>query len=217
MSIEQEMFELRNQLVKMGTFVEDTIRDTFRGIQLKDKNILEGVANNDKKTNELEKEIEDRALRILVTLSPKAGDFRLVTSVLKIITDLERIGDQTEDIAEICEFIKFQDLDKPLPLLKEMFETCQDMLGKCMDAFVSGNVSLIEGIDNMDDVVDDLFVKLRHKIVDEIKNGSDPEVSLDLLQIAKYVERIGDHIENVAEWVIYEHTGTHPYLKKDDE
>lgn len=217
MSIEQEIFDLRNQLVKMGTFVEDTIRATFRGIQLKDINILKKVAESDSKTDDLEKEIEDRALRILVTLSPKAGDFRLVTSVLKMITDLERIGDQTEDIAEICEFINFQDLDKPLPLLKEMFETCQQMLSKCMDAFVSGNISLIEGIDNMDDIVDDLFVKLRLKIVDEIKNGSDPEVSLDLLQIAKYVERIGDHIENIAEWVIYEQTGTHPYLKKDEE
>ncbi|MFR9279094.1 MAG: phosphate signaling complex protein PhoU [Ezakiella coagulans] len=217
MSIEKELFDLKNELVKMATFVENNIRDTYRGLKEKDLTLLKQVAMNDKKTDDLEKEIEDRALRILVTLSPRAGDFRVVTSVLKMITDLERIGDQTEDIAEICEDINFESIDSPLPLLKEMFETVEKMLNNSMDAFVSGNIDLIEGIDIMDDVVDDLFIKLRHKIVDKIKQGSDPEVQLDLMQIAKYVERIGDHAENIAEWVIYEHTGTHPYLKKDDE
>ncbi|MCI6609296.1 MAG: phosphate signaling complex protein PhoU [Ezakiella sp.] len=216
MNIENELFDLKNELVKMGTFVENNLRDTFKGIADKDRELLKKVARNDIKTDEFEKEIEDRSLRILVTLSPKAGDFRVVTSVLKMITDLERIGDQTEDIAEICEDINFEKMDFELPLLKKMFDTVGKMLSDSIDAFVSGDIDLVKNIDAMDDIVDDTFLELRVKVVGRIKEGYDPELQLDLIQIGKYVERIGDHAENIAEWVVYENTGTHPYFERTD-
>lgn len=217
MSTEREILEIKNDLVKMATFVEENIRHTYIALENKDVELLKQVVENDKKTNEMEKEIENRALRILVTYAPKANDFRLVTAILKIITDLERIGDHTEDICEIAGDLKFDTIDFPLTILEEMFGHVEKMLSQSMDSFIFGNYGLMEDIDSMDDIVDDLFIQLRHKIIGRIKEGWDPEVQLDLVQIGKYVERMGDHAENIAEWVVYEQTGIHPDLKKGDE
>ncbi|MFB0971427.1 MAG: phosphate signaling complex protein PhoU, partial [Neofamilia sp.] len=141
---------------------------------------------------------------------PVASDFIRITSTLKIITDLERIGDQTEDIAEIILMMSDDPLDRDLPILNTMYEVVTEMLKQAIDSFIVSNLDLAMEVKRKDDIVDELFDQAKDKIIESIKdNTQDPSQAIDLLQIAKYLERIGDHSENIVEWVIYTHTGEH--------
>lgn len=214
-NLSKEIGELKQQLIEMGAFVESNVRDTFIALDTNNKNILDDIIERDKKTDLMEKEIESRCLRLLVTHNPRAKDFRLVASVLKIITDLERIGDHTEDISEIQKQMIDNKIPFDYPILENMYKTVEDMLRLSMDSFVAEDAALAQDIDKMDDIVDDDFLKVRANIIKIIKEEEfDPEIALDFLQIAKYVERIGDHAENISEWVMYAHTGVHPSMKE---
>lgn len=219
-NLAKEIGGLKQDLINMGAFVEANVRDTFVALDQNNKKMLDKIIAKDRKTDAMEKEIESKCLRLLVTHSPRAKDFRTIASVLKIITDLERIGDHTEDIAEIQKLMPDQKIPFDYPILENMYLTVQDMLRISMDAFVAEDVRLAEDQDAKDDIVDEDFLKVRANIINIIKEGKyDPELALDFLQIAKYVERIGDHAENIAEWVVYAETGTHPSLKEynDDQ
>lgn len=214
-NLSREIGELKQQLIEMGAFVESNVRDTFIALDQNNKKMLDDIIERDTKTDAMEKEIESRCLRLLVTNNPRAKDFRLIASVLKIITDLERIGDHTEDISEIQKQMTDSKIPFDYPILENMYKTVEDMLRLSMDSFVAEDAALAENIDKMDDIVDDDFLKIRSNIIKIIKEDEfDPEMALDFLQIAKYVERIGDHAENISEWVMYAHTGVHPSLKE---
>ena len=218
-NIGREITDLKNDLIEMGAFVENCVKDSFVALRDNDKSLLDSIISRDTKTDAMEKEIESRCLRLLVTLSPRARDFRFIAAVLKIITDLERIGDQTQNISEIQKFINDRfNAQVDLPVLSDMYKTVQKMLRLSMDAFVAEEPTLAYGIDEMDNKVDKGFLQVRENIINKIREGvEDPGVALDLLQIAKYVERIGDHAENISEWVIYAHTGSHPSLNNQLE
>lgn len=207
---EQQLELLNNELIEMGSLIETAIQmsvDSFMNRDVeKAKEAIEFEAQTDKK----DKEIENLCLSLILHQQPVASDLRLISAALKMITDMERIGDHASDIAEIV--ISMQDIEyvaDPEPI-EQMAKETMVMLIKSVDAFVNRSVELAREVIAYDDKVDDLFDKARKDIIKLVHN--DPaagEQITDFLMIAKYFERIGDHATNIAEWVIYSVTGVH--------
>ncbi|NLD17093.1 MAG: phosphate signaling complex protein PhoU [Tissierellia bacterium] len=209
-SFERQLNEMHDKLVEMFSFVEKSLKDSSKALITKDKDLAREIIKRDKITDEMEKNIESLCTQIILRQQPVASDLRRITSTLKIITDLERIGDQTEDIAEIILMMSDDPLDRDLPILNTMYEVVTEMLKQAIDSFIVSNLDLAMEVKRKDDIVDELFDQAKDKIIESIKdNTQDPSQAIDLLQIAKYLERIGDHSENIVEWVIYTHTGEH--------
>ncbi len=152
--------------------------------------------------------MESLCLKLLLQQQPVAKDLRKVSAALKMITDMERIGDQASDIAEIIETTDFSVPTNDVKLAK-MAETTIAMVTESIDAYVKQDLELVREVIARDDEVDDLFLEVRQEIADDMVEAGDPMSSLDLLMIAKYFERIGDHATNIAEWVEFSITGTH--------
>lgn len=209
-TLDIQLNELHEKLIEMCSFVEKSLRDCKEALVSKDKNLAKDIIQRDKITDDMEKHIENLCTQIIMRQQPVASDLRRVTAALKIITDLERIGDQTEDIAEIILMMSDDPLDRDLPILNTMYEVVTEMLKQAIDSFIVSNLDLAMEVKRKDDIVDELFDQAKDKIIESIKdNTQDPSQAIDLLQIAKYLERIGDHSENIVEWVIYTHTGEH--------
>jgi len=167
------------------------------------------VKTNGSAIDQMERDIESRCMKLLLHQQPVARDLRLISAALKMITDMERIGDQAEDIAEIVTFLKGRSMEG-MELIEEMARETIGMVTSSVDAFVKKDVELAQKVIAQDDVVDDYFSQVKHGIITLIaENSADGEFALDLLMISKYFERIGDHASNIAEWVIYSVTGTH--------
>ena len=177
---------------------------TEKNTQLKEKAI-----DAEKQIDRMERDIEALCMRLLMHQQPVATDFRMVTAALKMISDLERIGDHAEDIAEIAEYVSAVDLKSKIHI-SEMAQAAVQMVITSVDSYVQKNTDLAKAVIVADDKVDDYFKKVKRELIEAVRSGNDnAEVLLDLLMIAKYFERIGDHAENVAEWVIYAITGVH--------
>ena len=165
-----------------------------------------------------EKDIEALCLKLLLQQQPVARDLRLISAALKMITDMERIGDQSADISEIVIFLSDTPYIKPLDLLPKMADATMGMVTRSIDAFVRRDLEMAQGVIQADDVVDGLFSAVREELTGLIRedpaNGSQ---ALDFLMIAKYFERIGDHAVNIAEWVVYAITGVHRTAEESKE
>lgn len=212
--LDMQLNELHERLIEMCSFVEQSLRYCKVALLNKDKELAKDVIKRDKVTDEMEKNIEYLSTNIIIRQQPVASDLRRVTAALKIITDLERIGDQTEDISEIILTMTDNPYKIQLLLLSEMFDRVGEMLKEAIDSFIVENVELANHVRKSDDEVDELFLRIREKCIEAIKEKSeDASQVIDLIQIAKYLERIGDHAENIAEWVIYTDTGSHKLTK----
>lgn len=205
-----QLERLNSNLVEMGALVEKAIENAVaalihQDVQLAKENIL-----FDSTVNHKEREIEQQCLKILLHQQPVAKDLRLVSSVLKMITDLERIGDQAQDISELVILLSQCTYIKHLDHIEEMARQTSEMVTKSIDAFVKHDILLAQSVIDNDDVVDNLFNQVKDELISlihqDVENG---EQAVDLLMIAKYFERIGDHAVNVAEWVIFSITGKH--------
>lgn len=215
-SFERQMNEMHDKLVEMLSFVEKSLKDCRTALIEKDKDLAKEVIKRDKITDSMERQIETICTQIILRQQPVAIDLRKITATLKIITDLERIGDQTEDIARIILEMNDNKIDSGLPLISEMFDIVTEMLKKAIDSFVVSNLELAMEVRKMDNRVNDLFDETKDKIILSIKESTqDPSQAVDLLQIAKYLERIGDHSENIVEWVVYTYTGDHREFHSD--
>ena len=206
---EQQLSLLNRELVQMGSFCEDLISSTLTALQKKDDTVTEHVRTLGADLDQMEKQIESLCLKILLQQQPVASDLRLVSSAMKMITDMERIGDQAEDIVEIIRTMK-PDTVQGHSLIQSMASTAGTMVSEAVDAFVRQDTVLAEKIIVTDDVVDDLFVRYRNSLIQTILE--DPEKGdavLDGLMIAKYFERIADHATNLAEWVVFAVTGSY--------
>lgn len=205
-----QLSELNVKLVEMCAFVEGAVNDAKTALLNQDKELAMDVIKRDNTTNQMEKAIEAQCMQIIMRQQPVAKDFRQVTAILKIITDLERIGDQAEDIAEIVMMLEDKPFYKTLEHIPRMFEETVSMLKQAIDSFVISNKELAKDVRRRDDIIDDLFDVVKGETITYIrKDVNNAEQAIDLLQIAKYLERIGDHAENIAEWVVYTHTGVH--------
>ena len=205
---QQQLQTLHVELMKMGGLCEEAISLAAKLIlgdsEISPKDIHEVEMATDRK----EREIEALCMQILLQQQPVAGDFRAVSSALKMISDMERIGDQAADIAEITRFIA----DSPLTSRVSIAEMARSVIGMVtdsIDSYVRKNLELAQSVVRKDDEIDELFLNVKNELIRLIGQGDDGEVCIDLLMIAKYLERIGDHAVNIAQWVEYSLTGQH--------
>ncbi|MCX7715481.1 MAG: phosphate signaling complex protein PhoU [Clostridia bacterium] len=210
---DREMEDLNTEVKKMGAFIETAISSCMQALKNDDKELALNVYENDYVANELELSIERKSLRILLSEQPVAKDLRTISTALKMITDMERICDQAADIAEIVLNLEKKEEYSP-SLLYQMAEKCVIMVNKSIDSFLADDLDLAKAVIESDDEFDRLFVKVHGELVDEIVKA--PQESgrfLDYFMIAKYLERIGDHAQNIAEWVIFSITGEHKNIR----
>ena len=206
---DQQLYELNREIIEMGAMCEEAIASAAKALTTGDLSLADKVRTNGAAIDQMERDIEGRCMKLLLHQQPVARDLRLISAALKMITDMERIGDQAEDIAEIVTVLNGRTMEG-MELIEEMARATIEMVTGSVDAFVKKDVELAKKVIKKDDIVDDYFSRVKCGIITLIaENHADGEFALDLLMISKYFERIGDHATNIAEWVIYSVTGTH--------
>lgn len=205
-----ELQAMHEDLIQMASLAETAISSSVKALETMDETLAQKVVGSDHQIDELEKEVERRCLRLLLQQQPVARDLRSVSTALKMITDLERIGDQAADIAEVTVFLcRNRDFQMPEGL-REMALAAVKMVRGAIDAFVEENLDKAHEVIGYDDVVDRAFLRTRDELIRQVKQATgSAEQIMDLLMIAKYLERIGDHAVNTAEWVVFFLTGAH--------
>lgn len=207
---DMELEQLNSDMIAMGALCENAISEAMQSLFSADKAAAQRTIQEDREIDQKEKDIEALCLRLLLQQQPVARDLRVISSALKMITDMERIGDQAADIAELIRHMHLTPVSRQNRHLSKMAEATKKMVTESIDAFVKKDAALATKVLADDDLVDSLFLKLRHDIIEMI--AADPgcgEEAVDVLMIAKYLERIGDHATNIAEWVLFSITGTH--------
>ena len=204
-----QLENLNTNMIQMGALCEDAISAAIQSLLEDDRTIAKKVADTELEIDQMERDIERQCMRLLLMQQPVATDLRVVSSALRMIADLERIGDQAFDIADITKSGSFQGFSGKVHI-KEMAKAAIHMVTDSVDSYVKQDVQLAMHVAEEDDVVDELFLKVRRELAELIHTDQNAsEQALDLLMIAKYLERIGDHAVNVSEWVIYSVTGKH--------
>ena len=201
---DRELDLLHQELIEMGAMIESNIAAAIDALMKKDARKAQAAIDADPEVDEKERTIERHCLRLLLQQQPVASDLRRISTALKMITDMERIGDHAADISEITLRLCQQQESVDLKLLPEMAGAASDMLRRAIDAFVRQDLALARKVIADDDVVDDLFNQVKNEL--NVESG---ELAVDLLMVAKYLERIGDHAVNLSEWVIFSLTGQH--------
>ena len=209
-TLDNELDSLNQQLTAMGQLCEDAIREATQSLRDGDQEQARKVIAADAGIDQAEKDIERLCLKLLLQQQPVARDLRQISAALKMITDMERIGDQASDIAEIILSTPLSDIG-PIPMIIRMSEEASKMVKDSVDAYVRRDLELAGRVEAHDDIVDNLCDEIREKIIQEIT--ADPDKvgarAIDLVMVAKYLERIADHATNIAEWVVYSITGVH--------
>ncbi len=210
---------LKNEMTLMGEMCEDALNlavetlESDRKDAEKTKQSAERVIEISHEIDQKERDIQSSCFKLLLKQQPVATDLRIISAALKMITDMERIGDQAEDIAEIVTYLGDRTIDDA-PLIAGMARETITMVNDSVAAYVEQNTALAEAVIARDDVVDEYFDRIKRSLIEMIaKNPTDGEFAIDLLMIAKYFERIGDHATNIAEWVIYSVTGVGKEVK----
>ncbi|MDY4839063.1 MAG: phosphate signaling complex protein PhoU [Lachnospiraceae bacterium] len=207
---DRELIHLNDELIEMGSLIEKAIEKAISALVNKDVKLAQDTIEMDEEIDNKEREIEHLCLKLLLQQQPVAKDLRVISSALKMITDMERIGDQASDISEITIQLADQKYIKELETIQNMAKEASVMLVKSIEAFVNKDVVLAGEVIGKDDVVDDLFMKVKSELIELISQNTDNgEQATDFLMIAKYLERIGDHATNISEWVIFSITGEH--------
>ena len=203
---DEQIARLGEEMIAMGAMVERTIEDACEALRLGDVVRARRIMEGDREVDRKEREIEALCLHLLLQQQPVARDLRQISSALKMITDMERIGDQAADISEI---VTVMDLTQPRPEhFSAMAHAAVDMVHRAIDAYVRQDVALARQVMDSDDVVDELFDQVKGDLAALLREDAERSGSvLDMLMIAKYFERIGDHAVNIAEWVAYSVTG----------
>jgi phosphate transport system protein len=205
-----QLLELNNRLIEMGALIESAISRATKALVLQDADEARAVIENDSVINETERDIESKCLKLILMQQPVARDLGQVSTALKMITDMERIGDHAADISDICVDLSNQDYIAKLDRIPQMAEAAGKMVTESIDAFVRKDLELARSVIARDDAVDGLFATVKKDLIALVhENAENGEQAFDLLQIAKYYERIGDHAVNIAEWVIFSITGKH--------
>lgn len=206
---DEQLLRLNTELLKMGALCEEAISYAVKCLTECNPEMKENAVETEKMIDHKERDIESLCMKLLMHQQPVATDFRMITSALKMISDMERIGDQAEDIAEIAEYVTNADIHSKA-IITNMAETAVHMVMSSVDSYVKKDLNIAYSVLTMDDTMDELFLTAKRQLIEVVQSGtSDAEALIDMLMIAKYFERIGDHAENVAEWVIFSITGNH--------
>jgi len=215
---DKELEELHLQLIEMGKLVADSIDKTITALKEQDIELAKEIFAGDNVVDDMEKAIERRCLNLIARQQPIAKDLRKISAALKMITDLERIADHSADISELTIRMANDKYIKPLIDLPKMAEVAKNMVNQAIEAYVSQNIELAKTVCSSDDEVDALFLKIVFDLTNIMKERSETvEQAVDLMFIAKYLERMADHATNIGEWVIFIDTGEHKDFNKDNE
>ncbi len=207
---DRQLVTLNDEMIEMGSMIEKAIQQAITALITQDVDKAKEIIEYDEDIDHQEKTIENLCLKLLLQQQPVARDLRVISSALKMITDMERIGDHASDISEMAILMADKPYIKKLEHIQEMAKEASLMLVGSIEAFVNKDLQQAHDIIVRDDVVDDLFEKIKTELIKMIHK--DPNVgdqAMDLLMVAKYLERIGDHACNIADWVIFSITGTH--------
>ena len=199
---DKQLENLHIELIKMGSLCEEAISGSLKALNDNDKNIIKNISMLESDIDQKERDIEGLCMRLILQQQPVASDLRVVSAAMKMISDMERIGDQAEDIAEIIKYIQIDPLKKSTHI-NEMGKAAAKMVTNSIDSFIKRDLTLAGKVIASDDVIDNLFIEIEYIQ----KNPEAGEYCLDLLMVAKYFERIGDHAANIAEWVEFSITG----------
>ena len=209
MHFDQQLEELNLELIKMGALCERAIRRAADQLLNEKETESLAVERMEDEINHKERDIENLCMKLLLQQQPVAKDLRMISSALKMISDMERIGDQPQDIADMSRFVKLQEIAHRMNIGK-MAEATIKMVTESIDSFVKKDLDSAAAVVKYDDVVDDLFLKVKTELPKLLQQDpQNAEYYIDLIMVAKYFERIGDHAENIAQWVEYSITGTH--------
>ncbi len=201
---DEQLTELNNEMIKMGTMIESSIAKAVEALGKKDEALAREIMNGDIEIDRTQKKIEDICFNLLIQQQPVARDLRTITAAMKMVTDMERIGDHAADISEMTIFMGKGQHDANLSHINKMASETVLMLNWSIEAYIERDKVKAEDVIAHDDIVDALFDETKKDIISLIhENPKDGEEATDLLMVAKYFERIGDHATNIAEWVIY--------------
>lgn len=207
---EKQLEQLNNELIEMGDMIEHAIQSAVAALIKEDMDQARAAIEYDQEVDRQERDIEALCMKLLLQQQPVARDLRLISAALKMITDMERIGDQAADISEITLMLSKDAYAYDLSLLSQMAMETILMVTHSVDAFVRKDLELAKSVILHDDIVDGLFDDIKKMLIEAIQQrDSNGEQAADFLMVAKYLERIGDHATNIAEWVIYSITGSH--------
>ena len=205
-----QLEELNIDLIKMGGAIEQAIIKAVEALVKRDAVLAQEAIEFDTVIDDMERVIERRCLKLLLQQQPVASDLRKISSALKMITDMERIGDQAADISEITIRLAKEDYTYELKHVPQMADATIKMVKDSIDAYVNSDKKQAQAVIESDDIVDDLFNLIKNNLIELIsQNTAYGEQAIDLMMVAKYFERIGDHAVNIAEWVIFSVTGIH--------
>jgi len=208
--LDERLDRLNRELIEMGALIEHAIESASQALIDQDVNAAAKAIAFDQEVDQKERDIEALCMKLLLKQQPVARDLRLISAALKMITDMERIGDQAADISGLVIYLAGKPYIKKLEHLTQMASSAIRMVTGAVDAFVKRDLILARQIIEMDDVIDDLFDIIKYELIECIRvDAASGEQAVDLLMIAKYFERIGDHAQNIAEWVEYALTGRH--------
>ncbi|MDO4330798.1 MAG: phosphate signaling complex protein PhoU [Lachnospiraceae bacterium] len=211
LTYEYELQELNRELKEMARRVEYAIGQTVQAFADHNRTLAAEIIRGDRTVNDMERAIESRCLSLILKQTPVAGDLRVVSSALKVVTDLERIGDHASDIAELILQVHGDGSYQMIRHLPEMEEAVKEMLHDSIEAFIARDDQMAQEIIRMDDQVDQLFDQTKKDVAQMLKSSTDDESidnAMDFLMAAKYLERIGDHAVNICEWTQFSKTGT---------
>ena len=207
---EEELAGLKTELVEMCRLTEQMLDDAITALINRDRELGKSIGQMDKRVDEYEMDIEKRCMRILLKQQPVAKDFREVSTALKMITDIERFGDQASDIGDLVYTMPGDKYIKELTHIKAMGNLAIKMVRESVNSFINNNEALADEVINLDDEMDDLFLTVKEELIELIKkDGKNGDQAIELMMVAKYLERIGDHAVNVCEWTKYNETGVH--------
>ena len=210
---DEQLAQLKCELIEMGALCEEAIALAAKAHDEADVKLAAKVAPLSGEIDRMERNIESMCLKLLLSQQPVARDLRMISAALKLITDMERIGDQASDIAEIINFLDGRSIEE-CEYIGEMAKAAIRMVTDSVDAYVKQDFDAAHRVIAGDDVVDDYFDKVKTSLISLIAHNPDEgRYALDLLMIAKYFERIGDHAVNIAEWVVFSVTGIHDESK----
>ena len=205
-----ELDALNTHLLEMGSMIEYAIETGVQAMEQRNAELARTIVSYDREIDQKEREIESQCLKLLLRQHPVARDLRFISAALKMVTDMERVGDQAADISEIVSYIAQEGYIKQLEHIPKMAEKAVHMVKRAVDAFINRDLDLARAVIDMDDEVDGLFDVIKRELIELIHQNSDMGAqALDLLMIAKFFERIGDHAVNIAEWVEFAITGVH--------
>ena len=202
----EQLDQLNVELIKMGAMCEEAISAATKAYLDGDKELGQRAVQLEQDIDHKERDIESQCMNLLLRQQPVASDLRVVSAAMRMISDMERIGDQASDIAEIARDMNRSAVIREVPM-EEMAAAAVKMVTDSVDSFVRGDLDLAHSVIVQDDGVDQMFLDVRSKLIVLIAQGKDGELCLDLMMIAKYFERIGDHACNIAQWVEYALTG----------